>query len=82
MSAARKIPPALQRFGNGTRGITREDMLSMTEHELAAFASMAPEGFTAIRNPADGTIYFMADWAIMEMQPSQRLELDIVGRQQ
>jgi hypothetical protein len=74
----KSIPPALRRFFPPGKigGITREDMLAMTEHELAAFASCAPAGLTAVRQP-DGTIAFTA----VDLVPlPQRLALDIVPR--
>jgi len=59
--------------------ITQEDIKKMSESELAAFASKAPEGFTPVIWD-DGTFSFHADWAIREMTPSQRAKLTIVKR--
>jgi hypothetical protein len=51
----------------------------MSEPELAAFATHAPQGFTPVFC-ADGTFAFIADWVIEKMKPSQRAELTIIQR--
>jgi hypothetical protein len=68
-----KTPSALARFSHS---ITNEDIATMSDHELAALAAIAPAGMTAVFDAQEQFAFINLDC----LSPSQRASLRIVGR--